>query len=63
MGVSITPYLSFARALFETEIECLCFSNASVLAVPNKIMRIQMIPFSDDSTLNSVFEYLRFGIK
>ena len=32
------------------------FSNASVFAVPNKTTRIQMIAFSDDSTLNSVFE-------
>ena len=32
------------------------FSNASVFAVPNKTMRIQMILFLDDSTLNSVFE-------
>ena len=32
------------------------FLNASVLAVPNKITRIQMVPFSVDNTLNIVFE-------
>ena len=32
------------------------FTNASVFAVPNKRMGIQMIAFSDESTLNSVFE-------
>ena len=31
------------------------FSNASVFAVPNE-MRIEMIPCSDDSTLNSVLK-------
>ena len=32
------------------------FFNASVFAVPNKALHFQIIPFSDDSTLNSVFE-------
>ena len=32
------------------------FLNASVLAVHEKTTNVQMIPFSDDSTLNSVFE-------
>ena len=39
------------------------FSNASAFAVPKKTMRIQMILFSDDSTLNIVFAQLRFDIK
>ena len=32
------------------------FSNATVFAVPKKTTGIQMVPFSDDSTLNIVFE-------
>ena len=32
------------------------FLNASVFAVPNKLAHIRMFPFSDLTSLNSVFE-------
>ena len=67
-GVSITPFsfvfISFVRTRFETEdvvqIVVLVFRMTPFSVFPLKTMRFQMSPFSNHSTLNSVFKCLRF---